>query len=206
MTPIYHITHVSNLRPILAEGALVCDGDSARRNLTVQGIAHSHLKERRAQTPVPVGPGGFLSDYVPFYFAPRSPMLYAIHTDSVVGYGGGQGAVLHLVSSAEVVAAADLPVVFTNGHAVVSLSDFFTDLARLADLDWAVMQLIYWNDTQQDPDRARRRQAEFLVHQRFPWGLVTEIGVIDENRQQEVRGILGAGGSPAVVVHRNWYY
>lgn len=89
---------------------------------------------------------------------------------------------------------------------MVSLSDFFTDTARLADLDWPVMQLTYWNDTSQEPDRARRRQAEFLVHQGFPWALVTEIGVIDEDRRQEVRGILGAGGSAAVVVRRNWYY
>lgn len=206
MTPIHHITHVSNLQPILAEGALVCDGDSARRNLMLQGIAHAHPKERRARTPVPVGPGGSLSDYVPFYFAPRSPMLYAIHTGAVVGYEGGQGAVVHLVSSVEPVAAAGLPFVFTNGHAVVSLSDFFTDTAHLADLDWAVMKLTYWNDTQQDPDRSRWRQAEFLVHQRFPWGLVAEVGVVDEARRQEVRGILGSGASPAVVVHRNWYY
>lgn len=190
----------------MAEGGLVCDSEAARRHLVIQGVAHAHVKQRRAQTAVPVGPLGVLAEYVPFYFAPRSPMLYAIHTGFVEGYAGGQEEVLHLVSSAEGVAEAGLPFVFTDGHAVVALSRFFSDLGRLTDLDWSVMPLTYWNDTQQDPDRSRRRQAEFLVHRKFPWDLVREIGVIDESRRQEVRGLLGPGALPEVNVRRNWYY
>ena len=36
---------------------------------------------------VPIGPGGAVSDYVLFYFAPRSPMMYAIHRGNVPTYG-----------------------------------------------------------------------------------------------------------------------
>ena len=48
-------------------------------------------------------------------------------------------------------------------------TDFFDDLKDLDKIDWDLMQSRYWNDTNDDPDRKRRRQAEFLVHEFFPW-------------------------------------
>lgn len=77
MTDIYHITHISNLPSIIQHGGLYCDNLIPQRNLHPQGIAHQHIKERRARRIVNVAAGGTLADYVPFYFAPRSPMLYA---------------------------------------------------------------------------------------------------------------------------------
>ena len=41
-------------------------------------IGMRHIKERRARKIVPIVPGETLADFVPFYFAPRSPMLYAM--------------------------------------------------------------------------------------------------------------------------------
>ncbi len=87
--------------------------------------------------------------------------------------------VIHLVSSAEAVYASNQPSVFTNGHAIMTLSEFFTNLADLKEIDWDVMASRYWNDTQAHPGRKRRRQAEFLVYKFFPWSLVTEIGVLN---------------------------
>src|SRR5262245_34367144 len=98
---IYHITHLRNLPSVLEEGGLWCDGEAARRGLCAVAIAHGHIKQRRARRTVPVGPRGSLADYVPFYFAPRSPMLYALHQGGVEGYEGGQEEVLHLVASTD---------------------------------------------------------------------------------------------------------
>ncbi len=75
----YHITHVTNLEPILRVNELRCDADCARMKPAPASIAYSHIKERRAATRLFVGPEGNLADYVPFYFAPRSPMLYVNH-------------------------------------------------------------------------------------------------------------------------------
>ncbi|UTW68357.1 DUF4433 domain-containing protein [Anaerobacillus sp. HL2] len=44
-------------------------------------------------------------------------------------------------------------------------------------MDWDVMESKYWFDTDDDPDRKRRRQAEFLVLRHFPLELVLGIGV-----------------------------
>jgi hypothetical protein len=39
------------------------------------------------------------------------------------------------------------------------------------------MEAWYWNDTPDDPDRKRRRQAEFLVHGALPWDSVEFLAV-----------------------------
>jgi hypothetical protein len=207
VTLIYHITHLGNLPSILAERGLCCDGLRAERRLPCKGIAHESIKTRRAKTRVPVSSGGVLADYVPFYFAPRSPMLYTIHGGNVEGYTEGQVPVVHLVAQAERVVGDNLAFAFTDGHAVIALSDFYDDLVRLDRVDWNIMRERYWADTSEDGDRKRRRQAEFLVHRFLPWSYIEEIGVINSAVAERVRAILAdQANAPNVVVRRDWYY
>jgi hypothetical protein len=134
-------------------------------------------------------------------------MLYAINGGWVEGYKGGQTPVLHLVSSAEAVAAAGLPFCFTDGHAEMDISDFYGDLANLKEIDWEIMTATYWRDTNEDNDRKRRRQAEFLVHNALPWQLITEVGVISSKVAAAVTTVLATvAHKPTVAVHRDWYY
>src|SRR5579885_2830987 len=100
-TPIYHITHLDNLPKVIAANCLCCCAIQDRRGMTHKSIAHNSIQDKRARTLVPCGPGGTLHDYVPFYFAPRSPMLYTIHRGNVPGYEDGQEPLVHLVTSAE---------------------------------------------------------------------------------------------------------
>ncbi len=207
MTAIYHITHLDNLASIVERGSLLCDNVRAAQGVACQGIAHVHIKQRRARKLVPVAPGGTLADFVPFYFSPRSPMLYVIDRGGVEGYRGGQELVLHLVSSAEAVAGRGLRYCFTDGHAAMDISGFYVELGDLSKIDWVIMHARYWNDTNQDGDRSRRRQAEFLVHGTFPWDLITEIGVISSKVAALVTAALaGSTHQPTVAVHRDWYY
>ena len=204
---IYHITHIRNLASILREGGLWCDREAGERGLVSTSIAHQHIKQRRAQRHVPCGPGGTLADYVPFYFAPRSPMLYAIHRGNVEGYTEGQEPILHLVSSVQTVVQAGLSFVFTDGHAEMAISRFFTNLEDLQEVDWKIMRARYWYDTFEDGDRKRRRQAEFLVHNFFPWELVHEIGVYNRKIAQQVETLIKqANHRPIIIVRRFWYY
>jgi ssDNA thymidine ADP-ribosyltransferase DarT-like protein len=157
---------------------------------------------------VPVPPFGTVGDYVPFYFSPRAPMLYAIHHGYVEGYAGGQSAVIHLVASVEAIARCHLEWVFTDGHAdMVPLTSFYNDLADLKYVDWNVMRSRYWFDTNVDPDRKPRRQAEFLVHQLLPWGQVNSIGVLNDAVGDKVRSIIEhCTHVPSVESKSTWYY
>ncbi len=204
-TLIYHITHIDNLPAILAAGGLRCYRSVCETGYT--NIAHESIQDRRAVTRVPLPPGGDLHDYVPFYFAPRSPMLYAIHAGYVVGYRGGEGSIVHVVTSVEAVRKAALRFVFTDGHAIMPLTRFHDDLKDLEAIDWPLMRERYWADTDDDPDRKRRRQAEFLVHHALPWGLVHRVGVRDARAKSHAEDLLAAAGHATEVVAKpKWYY
>jgi len=205
---IYHITHVSNLAGIVTEGGLHCDATVAARTLSGQSIAHSNIKARRAVTTVPCGPGGLLPDYVPFYFAPRSPMLFVISKGGVETYPSrDQSAVVHLVSSTETISGANLPFVFTDGHGIMALTNFHEDLKELEKIDWKVIRGRYWNDTNDDNDRCRRRNAEFLVHSFVPISCISEIGVMTPAAVGVVAEAVKDVDPPIQIhVRRAWYY
>lgn len=192
---------------ILRDGGLKPCAQLRQEGIAYTDIAHQNIQDRRQWTPVPCGPDGLLHDYVPFYFAPRSPMLYVISQGGVEGYAEGQAPVVHLVSTAQAVQTAGHSFVFTDGHGIMAMTDFFDDLMQLDTIDWQVMEMRYWHDTPTDGDRKRRRQAEFLVHQSFPWALVHEIGVMTPAIAERVdQALQGQPYRPPVVVRREWYY
>ncbi len=153
-----------------------------------------------------MGPGGVLADYVPFYFAPRSPMLYVISRGAVPRYKRGQEEVLHLVSSTERIEEQELPFAFTDGHAVIKLSRFFDQMRDLDRIDWPLMEEQFWTDTDEDQDRRRRRQAEFLVHRFVPLTCLLGVGTMTDAVAQGVQEILGPNPALKVKVRRKWYY
>lgn len=134
-------------------------------------------------------------------------MLYTISQGNVVGYNGGQADILHLVSQTEIVEQHDLPFVFTDGHAEMLLSKQFDNLDDLNKLDWTIISARHWHDTNEDNDRKRRKQAEFLVHHFFPWTGIMQIGIMTEEAANNVSVILAQQENPPpIVVRRNWYY
>ena len=204
---LYHITHLDNLPGILRAGCLHCYRLMNDGGLHPVNIAYPGIQDRRATTAVPIGPGGVLHDYVPFYFAPRSPMLYALHKNQVEDYRGGQTPIVHLVTSVTRLAETGHQFVYSDGHATMAFSRFFTDVGDLDQIDWPVMQAQYWNDTPEDPDRKRRRQAEFLVYNRVDWSAMIGIGVFDARVEARVNAILAEHNISAPVrVRRQWYY
>jgi len=204
---IYHITQKDNLEGIVSRGELISQSVMEKDSVGYYNIAHATIQDRRAQTPVPCGPGGNLHDYVPFYFAPRSPMLYAINLGNVDGCAAAQADIVHLVSSTESVAASGLGFVFTDGHGIMALSEFYDNFDDLGEIDWNVMQARYWADTNDDPDRKRRRQAEFLVYKSFPLDMVEMIAVMNERTKDQVEDVfLMANRKPPIKVKADWYY
>lgn len=69
---IFRITHIENVPWILDHG-LHCRS-STTCDPTFRQIGNQELIARRRGIRVPVEPHGVLSDYVPFYFTPLSPM------------------------------------------------------------------------------------------------------------------------------------
>jgi ssDNA thymidine ADP-ribosyltransferase, DarT len=166
------------------------------------------IKSARRSIRVPLAPHGCVADYVPFYFAPRSPMLYKLHKGSVPNYTGGQDPLVYLVSSAEAIAAADVPFVFSDGNCAATVTCFNSELAKIESVvDWEVMRAQMWRNTADDPDRRRRRMAEFLAYQRVPIDCFSEIVVRRDMMRRRVEGLLESTGLGLTVTTRvNWYF
>jgi len=207
--PVYHITHLENLAGIMRDGALLPDNLCAAFGIIYQRIGQFEIKEKRRSFLVKVEPYGCIGDYVPFYVAPRSPMLYKINKGSVVGYNGGQDNIIYIVSSLNSIYNAGFAVVFTDGQANHMHTTHFNDPRLIgAKIDWAVMRAKIWKDTESDPQRKRKRQAEVLVHGRFPWELVEGIAARTDMVAARVEAVLKGAGrrAPPVVTRPGWYY
>ncbi|MFC4145755.1 DUF4433 domain-containing protein [Micromonospora mangrovi] len=210
-TLIMHFTHIENLPAILDAGRLFADALVGQRLATNVGAVD--IKASRRVRAVPCPPGGFVAQYVPFYFAPRSPMMYRIareHQQGKVGrYPGGDDPLVYLVSSVERVHKADLAWVASDGNCAATLTRFSPLLDDLADLvDWPLLRERVWRDTTEDPDRVRRRAAEFLVHREFPLDLLVGYAVRTPERRDQLRRVLADAGiiDQYVRVRPDWYY
>lgn len=202
---IFHITDVMNL-PSITRRDLLSTAAMYATAINHHTIAHQSIQDRRARTLVTCGPKGNLHDYVPFHFGPRPPMLLSTAYRGWNKKGRGQEQVVHLISSVGKVSSANLPFVFSDGHAIMHPRAFYDDLRYLNMIDWPVMRLLYWR-SQSDPDLCRRRNAEFLVHSSFPWELVEEIAVFDDTMATTVRGIIASlPHQPPVSIRQGWYY
>ena len=96
---IYHIVHVDRLASIVEDGCLWCDAEIARRSPAGTIIGMNQIKERRlTELVLRSHPGLHVGECVPFYFCPRSIMLYLIYqaNHSELDYRGGQDHIVHL--------------------------------------------------------------------------------------------------------------
>ncbi len=135
---IFRITHIENVAWILENG-LHCR-NSGVRDLDYREIGNPDLISKRAHREVPIPPGGTLSDYIPFYFTPFSPMMLNIKT----GYSGMKQTpmpdIVIFASSLRTVAEQGLGYVFTDRHAYLSAAEFSSDLDDLDRIDWKILE------------------------------------------------------------------
>lgn len=94
----YHIVHVDCLPSILRDGFLWCDAEIEQRNPDRTTIGMNKIKQRRLTLPLSSHPELCVGECVPFYFCPRSVMLYLISQSNhpELSYCGGQEPILHL--------------------------------------------------------------------------------------------------------------
>ena len=132
-----------------------------------RNIGNPDLIDKRSRRIVEVSPGGTLSDYVPFYFTPYSIMMFNIKT----GYGVKQvpnDEIVIFVSSLRDVAARHRQFVFTDQHAYPVMANYYTDLARLGEIDWPILQRRDFKADPDDPGKKERYQAEALIWKHVP--------------------------------------
>lgn len=206
---IYHITHVDNLESIVSDGFLISDAAMIPRGGPKAAVGMSKIKKRRLKLPIAGHTGLCVGDCVPFYFCPRSVMLYLLHMGNhpEVSYRDGQQPIVHLQadlqSSLAWLDAAPQRWAVSLSNASAYAAEFRADRAGLGDIDWDAIE----NTDFRDSGVRERKQAEFLAEHSFPWSLIHRIGVRSSKVAKRVEGIIGGTShSPVVTVERGWYY
>lgn len=206
---IYHIVHVDKLAAIATDGFLFSDAIMAQHPPKGTVIGMNNIKARRMNELTLVShPGLYVGQCVPFYFCPRSVMLYLIHRrHSELVYQGGQNPIVHLVADLNAVVAwaqaNQRRWAFTLSNAGSYYFEDRCDLGQLGEINWTAVQTNQWSGS---PTK-EQKQAEFLIDRHFPWNLIEQIGVINQSiGQQAVQAIAGAAHRPPVHILPAWYY
>ena len=86
---------------------------------------------------------------------------------------------------------------------------FYNDIEDLSLLDWDTINLQFWNSTEDDYDRMRRKQAEFLVKKHVPLTCISQIIVINPEQSAKIKEIESRIGIDIPVVidkQRKYFY
>lgn len=205
---LYHIAHVDRLPSMVADGCLWCDAEVARRTPPGTIIGMNGIKQRRLiELTLTSHPSLHVGDCVPFYFCPRSVMLYLLYQGNhpELSYRGGQAPIIHLeadlLTVVEWANENEQRWAFTLSNAGSRFFEDRSDLTQLDEIDWDAVQARNWRDCKEG------KQAEFLLEHSFPWHLVERIGVYSEAQYRHVVNALAdAEHRPTVEVRNEWYY
>ncbi len=205
---LYHIVHVDRLASIIATGGLLCDAKMTAQKDAGTMIGMGHIKQRRLQElTLDTYPDLYVGQCVPFYFCPRSVMLYIIHqaNNPDLAYTGGQVPIVHLQADLHAVVAWAIQQQRRWAFTLTNAGSYFfedrNDLKHLDELDWQAIQAQEWRDYKEG------KQAEFLLEQSFPWHLVETIGVHSAPiYQQVVNKLQATQHRPTVTLKPEWYY
>lgn len=211
---IYHIVHMDRLPSIVATNALLSDAQMVAHQGLGTTIGMSSIKQRRLrELQLQSHAGLYVGQCVPFYFCPRSIMLYLLHQANhpELTYRGGQSPIIHLQADLHSAVAwaqqNGRRWAFTLSNAGAYYFEDRADLARLGEINWAAVQANQWGGNNVDRSIKEGKQAEFLIEQYFPWHLVERIGVISAPFYQQVMDILAPQAwRPPVQVLPGWYY
>lgn len=202
---LYRMIHVDNLEFILDEQELR-SVTHPNRDPDYTGIGDSTLIQSRGSKTIHLTPGGSFRDYVSFYFGPRSPMLYEIK----YGYNNvtkrNQEEIIYLVTTVDSIVNHNCDYVFFDGHGYHKFSGCYKDLRDLDQVDWQIVNAKYWNNREDDMDRKRRKQAEFLVHQSVPWSAIQGICVYTNTAKQNVERLLNSRNISCTVITKTDFY
>lgn len=170
---LYHLTHLINL-PTIFEHGILSHNEAHRRGLVAADLSEDGVQGRRRC--VAVGRAS-LHDYVPLYFAPKNPMLYARRD--------AQESIALLGVSPRLLLRPDTLV--TDGNAAARETAFYQGPDALEQLPWNVLNAHFWSPFR---DGKRKRCAEALAYRHVPVGDILKVFCYTEGAKRAVRAIL----------------
>ncbi|EIC9802413.1 MULTISPECIES: DarT ssDNA thymidine ADP-ribosyltransferase family protein [Vibrio] len=167
----YHFTSIENLESIIDNG-IFSTNQKIARGIEHVNVAEEGIQRRRAQMQIPGVVGRCVHDYVPFYFAKKTPMQLAVlHKKNV-----DQQFIIYL--SVSILSLETRPgAYFTNASANTVIPPTFFSGNNQSDqldlLDWQTIDNNGWSYT--DDEHRHRKMAELLLPDHVPLCEINQI-------------------------------
>jgi hypothetical protein len=201
---IWRIVHRDNL-PWILDNGLHC-GNSDVRSPHWVNIGNQELIDKRSQRTVPLSPEGTLSDYVPFYFTPFSPMMYNIYTGRSVPQMRNHEIII-LVSTLHRVKELGHLFLFTDRHAYSPTAVYYDNLRNLENINWPILQARNFQKNPDDPLPVEQYQAEALIYQYLPVNALIGVICYTDGIKSSIQNELQASGvNLEVYTKQEWYF
>ncbi|HAX5217703.1 TPA: DUF4433 domain-containing protein [Escherichia coli] len=202
----YHFTSVDNLESIIETGLFSTNQKIARR-ISHVNVADEGIQGRRAVMQVPNTNGRCVHDYVPFYFAKKTPMqLSVLHKKNV-----DQQFIIYLSVSILSLETRNGSY-FTDASAnTVNPPNFYsgnTQADQLDVLDWATIDNNAWGYA--DETQRHKKMAELLLPDHVSLSEINQIITWNRSMSDIVRSIFqNKGIVPPNIVEgyfQHYYY
>lgn len=199
---LFRITHIDNIEHILLYG--ITHKNSENANLNYKSIGDNTLISTRNK--YLFNNSKSLGEFIPFYFAYRTPMLYVI----TKGFNGviptPSEDIIYCVTSVQKILDSNIDFIFTDGHAVDSFSRQYSkeDISDLENiLDYSAINDKNWK-SEDDLDKKRRKEAEFLLECDLPPEYL--LGFICYNQKAKTTVEMLNLGNYKIVVRPDYYF
>lgn len=169
---IWRITHINNLDWYLDNGLF--SPNSNKKSINYVCIGNEDIISKRANRKVKVEPYDTLDNYIPFYFTPFSMMFLNIHTGKDVKQHKNKDIIM-FVTNLNTLHKNNVNFLFTDGHALQAVTNYYNELKDLKHIDWVILQNRDFKRDESDLQKSLRYQAEALISKYLPIALITHI-------------------------------
>lgn len=196
----FRITHIDNIPYINETGFVLAGSPLASPNY--KPIGDHKVIEKRKNGINDID----LTQYIPFYFGPRSVMLYVIQH----GYNGVEKQkaedIVYCVIRISDIIANNINCIFSDGHALSAITRFHTqeELPQLNNIiSYNDVYAHYWVG-EEDIDLKRRKEAELLIEKELPGEYIRGYIVYNEEAKEKLSryGI----SENRIAINSNYYF
>ena len=197
----FRMVHIDNITHILKYGIVKANSPNANPNYMPIG---DRLVIEKRNTRI-LSSLQKIGEFIPFYFGPRSPMLYVIQH----GYNGVKRIeaeqIVYCVIRLDDIIKDRIECCFTDGHVLSSLTQVFHANCLMNVNDYVKYSDVFasrWDDDG-DLDLKRRKEAELLLQNDLPSQYIRGFVVYNEKAKQS---LLSMGIEEKKVVVRPSFY
>lgn len=202
----FRIVHIDNIPYILKNG-IVNAAKSTKKDDSYISIGNESLIEVRRNQNI-IHTESCIGDYIPFYFGPRSPMLYTIQN----GYNGVEKCdatnLVYLVLKISDIIKSGFQGYFTDGHALNICSHTY-EISKLKQLNELVhyenVYRPYWSTKEDNSGEYKRmKSAELLIENSIPTTMIAGYVVYDKTARDKL--VSFGIDNEKIIINNNYYF